>query len=278
MSEQASESEVLAQVLTELKLLRRQVAEQQKEIARLKSSVPPQIIPPPEPLTTRRRMLGRLAGVMLAGVAVVGSGALAGTAQANVVAGSNPGAYILPKGAAITGFLPGYRYGLVASSDANFDQGNLIDSDTGVSGVSTTSRGVGVFGLNTNAGIGVLGYNTDNLGIGVYGYVNTGLGIGVYGFSDSAAGLGVSGANLNGTAIYGDSGYSFGVHGRSYGGVGVLAESSVGVPLKVYPGLEPTVGTRSYGDIYVDATGKIYIWADGASPVSPGWRQLQFAT
>lgn len=278
MSNQAASSEMLAQVLSELKMLRQQVAVQQKEIAALKAVVKSPANSPHASSTSRRQMLKKLAGALLTGVAAAGAIATQ-PAQARIISGSNPGAYILRGGITPTGSLPPFNYGLIASSDAPLDLGNVLPGDTGVSGINSSFQGTGVYGFcEGDLSYGVLGYNISSTGIGVYGYVTSGLGIGVYGYSEVASGLAVSGGNQFGTAIYGDSGYSYGVHGRSAAGAGLVAESTTGVPFHIVPGSQPSDGNRDYGDIYVDASGNIFAWAAGASPTSPGWRQLQFAT
>jgi hypothetical protein len=278
MSKPTASSEMLAQVLAELKMLRQQVATQQKEIAALKATVNSSSNKPGSPSTSRRQMLKRLGAALLTGVATAGVVATQ-PAQARVISGSNPGAYILRGGASQIGSLPSFNYGLIASSDATLDLGNVLPGDVGVTGICSSPQGTGVYGFcDGDLSYGVLGYNISSTGIGVYGYVTSGLGIGVYGYSEVASGLAVSGGNQFGTAIYGDSGYSYGVHGRSAAGAGLVAESTTGVPFHIVPGSAPSDGTRSYGDIYVDASGNIFAWADGASPTSPGWRQLHFAT
>jgi hypothetical protein len=278
MSDHATSSEMLAQALAELKMLRQQVAAQQKEIAALKAAVNAPSNSPADSSTTRRRMLKKLGAALLTGMVVTGATA-SPPAQARVISGANPGAYVMPGGVNITGSLPAYRYGLIASSDITLDLGDVLPSDTGVTGICTSPPGAGVYGFcDSDLSYGVLGYNISSTGTGVYGYTNGALGIGVYGYSAVPTGLAVSGGNQFGTAIYGDSGYSYGVHGRSAAGAGLVAESTTGVPFHIVPGSEPSDGTRHYGDIYVDTSGNIFIWADGASPISPGWRQLQFAT
>ena len=96
--------------------------------------------------------------------------------------------------------------GLTEAGVAGFGSQDGVSSGSGVSGVGGTPDGVGVAGLGNGTGAGVFGSSN-------------GTGVGVFGLGGASS-----------TGVQGQSGTGAGVSGRAVdaGGVGVLAESSVG--------------------------------------------------
>jgi hypothetical protein len=148
--------------------------------------------------TNRRSVLRKLAGGLLAGLAVGGVAVvIPQPVEAKFVGASNAGAVIIPHGSTATGSMGANRkYGLVANSDDSTDLSNEFYFANG--------DRIGVYGIATNAtddppgafaGIGVYGIGTQ----GIFGY-SPGF-TGVNGFGDT--GVGASG---NTTGILGIGG------------------------------------------------------------------------
>lgn len=181
--------------------------------------------------TTRRTALRRLAGGMLAGLALAGGAALPESAEAKLVVnvpgqGGRIGAVITADGTnqIINNFPVGttYKYGLVVlSGTGSYDlsvAANVIPFTTGVFAVGDLSGySSGVYGRGT---YGVYGKGT----YGVYGEAIPGSTYGVYGSSsgsDSTGVLGVGYYGVQGNGIYGVYGY-----GSGTGGTGVYGTSN----------------------------------------------------
>ncbi len=239
---------------------RRIAAEQQEKIARLEgppTSPSPVRAAPSVRTTSRRRMLGKMAAALVAGVAVNASlaGQPARARLLDITPGDGKvGAFAVPPGSAIpTGTPPSIyngRYGLVGSDgyDPTFDLTRLPSFGAGVYG---NGRTYGVYG-NSN-GYGVYGNGIDT---GVYG---EGIGTGVYGNGDTN---GVYGNGLlNGIYGYGDTGAfgtgsNIGVKGIG-GFIGVYAENSQSPdilnPRKAFLAT-PALAGDFYGDVHVNGT------------------------
>jgi hypothetical protein len=221
---------------------------------------------------SRRRMLRRLAGGMLAGLAVgTVAAAVPESAQARLVidptapdSSRRVGAVVVPPGTAIPSGVPsgtaGVKYGLVATdgSDSTFDLTKLPGASIGVYSNGYT---MGVYGFSSNTGV----YGQGSI-YGVHGFSSN---TGVYG---QGSNIGVEGQSSN-TGVYG-SGIVSGVYGNSTGGVGVKADSGTGVPFRIVSGAQPTSLGRVYGDMYVDANGNLFIWANYNAVI--GWHKVSF--
>jgi hypothetical protein len=95
----------------------------------------------------------------------------------------------------------------------------------GVEGLSASSSGIGVEGVNSSGGFGVLGQSSS--GNGVYGQSSNGNGM----TGQSASGYGVVGASGSGSGVFGTSNSGYGVYGLSDGSAsGVEGESDGGGP------------------------------------------------
>jgi hypothetical protein len=185
--------------------------------------------------TTRRKLLKRLAGGILAGLAVTGiTASLPGQAEAKFVASGGAGAVVMPTGGTVTGNLPvGTVFGLYATTDASVDLGDFQN------GISVKA---GVFG------------NATTSGANVYGVIGHGGNYGVYGNGDY---YGVYGEGYVG--VYG-SGSNYGVQAYSSGGTALNVTTSSGVPLHISPGSQPAMPASTKGDIYIDTDGDMYIF------------------
>lgn len=196
-----------------------QMAELRAELASLKA--PAQALPQPAPpaqdkppvSTTRRKLLRRLAGGLLAGLAVGGIGAsLPQQAEAKFVAAKGWGAIVVPPGGTLTGTVPsGTVYGLYATTDLDTDISTYTtNSKIGVIGlINTAASGstyYGVFGQAFNYGV----YGNSPDGIGVYGNSKT---TGVYGKATAGTSYGVIG-NAIYTGVRGEGG-TYGVTGTA---------------------------------------------------------------
>jgi len=108
-------------------------------------------------------------------------------------------------------------------------------SASGVSGVSESGGGFGIFGLNESAsgmGVGVRGISSSPEGFGVYG---TGDAVGVYGYSGSSCGVKGESSSSLGIGIYGVSSgsYGTGVWGKGEDdGVRGISSSSYGAGVR----------------------------------------------
>lgn len=237
-SQSNTNNQLLIQLLIEIGNLREVVNTQQTKInqleAQLTNAVVAEAVPPAKINTTlpnlnRRRLLKGLAASLALGagttVAVV-SGEKA--AQAKLIASPIPaiGALVTPRGTGeltYTGALldPNNTYGMVGVSDTTaFDLAKLPEV----------------------ASCGVFGYSSN--GAGVYGKAGDGWGIKGEG---SNTGFGVSG-----TAV----GNGVGIISGSDTGIGILAQSGVGVPLKIAPSEEgvPVLPPGDTGSFYVNPT------------------------
>lgn len=242
-------SEQPQDLTTTMQEMMAQMARMQAELDSLKARA--QVLPQPAPQTkpqvstTRRKMLGRLAGA-LGTVVAVGAGAalLPQNVEARFVAAKGWGAIVVPPGGTITGNTPsGTVYGLYATSDATTNIGSYLQNYK-----------IGVVGLNTSSASGSKYYGVygEAYDVGVYGKSSsTGVtGEGYRGIIGLGAGVGVTG-----------EGNSWGVYGYSSNGVGIYAVSGIGAtPFSIAPGSQPSVGIRNRGDIYVDNYGNMHIY------------------
>ncbi len=256
-------TDTVAQLTAQVAAMQAELSGQRQEIARLNGKLPV-IEPATQPTATldpavatltanpsRRRMLRRLAGGMLAGLAV-GSVAtsLPPPVEAKFVAAKGFGAIVMPPGSTITGTVPaGTVYGLYATADATSDlTGYGANTKVGVMGLLTSTESgstyYGVFGQAKN-----------------YGVYGQGSSYGVYGKGDTfgVAGAGYYGVHGTGTTywVYGYG--TTGVYGHSFNGVGVKADSGPGVPFRIVSGNPPTSPGRVKGDMYVDTSGNLHI-------------------
>jgi hypothetical protein len=200
--------------------------------------------------TTRRRMLRRLAGGILAGLAVGGAVGVPEGAEAKLVV--NPlatsgrvGAIILSNGSSVSGSLPGAgTFGLIASSSGpSLDLSQLGSESCGVMGLSYTGNGVtgkstnngasGVYGENTSGGFGVAGrsnYNASSTGVlgestlgkAISAVSSSGYGV----YADSPSGTAVAGYSSSGSGIYGSSTGGIAASGNSVNNYGVYGSST----------------------------------------------------
>ncbi len=205
-----------------------------------------------KPNTSRRRILRRLAGGMLAGLAV-GTVAAMGpeNAQARMLVDPRAsdssrriGAIVVPPGASNpTGIPTGaatVKYGLVATDgSANpFNLASLPGFSTGVYGTSgfygvVGSGFYGVVGSGTGTySIGVKGIGTGaDSTTGVYGEGSTGVegsgtDYGVYGTGTVSGSTGVKGSGT-GTGSTGVSGYGNGTGSTGVSGIGIIGVKAV---------------------------------------------------
>jgi hypothetical protein len=173
--------------------------------------------------TNRRTVLRKLAGGLLAGLAV-GSVAVAmpDLAQAKFVAAGGAGAIVMPPGGTTGGSLsPTGSYGLIASSSTSL---NLAGIGAGYK--------IGVYGSSSAAGTNVYGVYGQGGDTGVYGQ---GTSTGVAG---AGATYGVSGFSTNGYAVY----------GHSINSNGLRAESDNNIALFAYcPNGEAIIGSSPNG-------------------------------
>lgn len=208
---------------------------QQAKVVNRPQPEPESVEQPTPPLvsTTRRRTLRRLAGGLVAGLAV-GSVAAARPqqAQAKFVAAGGAGAIVMPSGATLSGSPSnGNTYGLVGTPDSTLAMSSLSSvTKAGVVGITaaTTSFSYGVFGSGV---VGIFGTgntavtgNSGVNGLGYYGVVGNGTQNGVRGIS--IKGIGVYGSSSNSTGIEGNSTAGTGVYGNSTEGAGVFGSST----------------------------------------------------
>lgn len=251
--------DTVQQLVSQVELLTQQVKAQQETINRQQalitslqnaSSTHSVAASAKAATTSRRKLLKGLAAGMLVGLAGTAAAIAAspGTAEAKVFSNphSNIGAIILPPGAHVNpaSAVPTNYYGLLATNSSQLNFEIFPNSDIAIG--ASCDRGYGVVGTATGNGISA-----------------------IYGFSNSDGGNGVSGISGGFRAA--------GVYGFSSLNIGVYAMSATGSPLHLEPGAAPSTGTRGIGDMYVDTTGKLYIWATTAAN-TVGWRQVQFAT
>ncbi len=238
-----NESIVLDQILTELIVLRQQVAAQQAEIVRLKLRSLSQS-------TTTSRRLSRK---KLDNCNDLSQHQTVPTKPSNPFE-DRVGAIISPTNSQYSGQLPDWPgiYGLIASPD-NLDLSLLKRTRVAVSGIA--ADGIGLYGFSESLS------DTDDYSPN----------IGVNGVSEK--GTGVQGCSEIGDGVCGSSTSGIGVAGSSTAGVGLSGLSLGGVPLH----LEPAAPVKEYnpaqGDIYVEATGngKLYMFTE------QGWRSISFS-
>lgn len=237
------------------------------------------------PTTSRRRMLGKLAVALVAGVGV--NGVLSGGAEAKLII--NPtdqagriGAIIMRNGGSgtIIGALPDiFTFGLVATNSQSLDLSQVGSGDSGVVGLSSGGNGVtgqsanagasGVYGVNSAGGFGVAGRsNLNGNGIGVLGEAALGNGvvgggfIGVVGTGTGYGSTGVSGIGI------GTGNSSTGVSGTGF--TGVFGSGNTGVSGTGFTGVSGT-GTNGNNSTGVSGLGYganstgVYGFANGAN-------------
>jgi hypothetical protein len=163
--------------------------------------------------TNRRTALRRLAGGILAGLAVSSvTVAMPDLAQARFVASGGAGAIVMPPGGTTGGSLSATgSYGLIASSSTNL---NLAGIGAGYK--------IGVYGSSSATGTNVYGVYGQGGDTGVYGQ---GTSTGVAG---AGATYGVSGFSTNGYALYGHSINSNGLRAESDNNNAIFAYSANG--------------------------------------------------
>lgn len=126
--------------------------------------------------TTRRKVLRRLAGGLLTGLAVGSvAAAMPETVEASFVRSGGAGAIVMRPGGTVTGSLPATTfYGLIATPDSTLNIGAYSAGYTaGVLGTNAgTTNSFGLFGQSADTG--VYGSGTK---IGIRGNSNTGCGI-----------------------------------------------------------------------------------------------------
>jgi hypothetical protein len=184
MSDQAL-SHKLELMMARMAAMQAEINTQRHEISRLNSSLrlsaaeAPVDATPANPNPTRRRMLRRLAGGMLAGLAIGGAAAaIPENAQARLVADPTSidnsrrvGAIIVPPGTDTLGGIPAggptVKYGLVATDGYNstFKLSNLPGVSAGVFG----NGYIGVFGDGVDSGVYGIGFTNGVYGDGYYG-------------------------------------------------------------------------------------------------------------
>lgn len=171
---------------------------------------------------------------------------------------------------------------------------DLPRSKTGVQGYANQDgASVGVLGKSPT-GNGVVGFSANPAASGVWGD-NTGGGFGVAGSTGggpgkaavwgdnhgSTGGVGVRGSSREGTAVYGYSGHlsvplapaHIGVYGRSDDGRGGVFSGTV-AQLRLVPSTattHPTAG--AVGDLFVDASGRLWFCTATGSPAV--WKRVQ---
>jgi len=191
---------------------------------------------------SRRSMLRRLAGGLLAGLAVTSVAAIVPEqAEAKLIINPNAqagriGALILRNGGSgtISGALPNvYTFGLIATNAQSLDLTQIGSGDSGVVGLSPAGNGVtgksssfgasGVYGENSSGGFGVAGRsNLDSNSTGVLGESTSGKGVSAL----SSTGYGVYGSSTSGTAVAGYSQTGTGTYGNSVDGMAVSGNST----------------------------------------------------
>lgn len=221
-----------------------EMAAMRAELAELKGRANTLIQPQPQPnqpvkqkvSTTRRNTLRRLGLALLGGAATATVlGSASSTVQAKVTAHPQGGLANMA--------------GMLVVPPGSVDPGGTAPSNSYYGLIAT--------GDNPNT------FNLSSLPVGNTGVFGQGNSYGVYGKS---AIRGVYGDG-NSYGVYGTS-TLYGVFGNSYSGNGLFAFSSIGAPLSINSGNEPTGGTRSQGDMYVDSSGNLHIY-NGS-----GWRTV----
>ncbi len=202
--------------------------------------------------TGRRQMLRRLAGGMVAGLAVGTVAAVVPeNAQARMIvdpvasdSSRRIGAIVVPTGTARPTGIPNgaatVKYGLVATdgSVSPFDLASLPGDSTGVYGSGDNTgvygSGTGVFstGVYGSGLYGVQGTGIGSASTGVYGSGNTGVyGNGTYGVYGNGSNSGVQGTGTNSNGVKG-TGTTYGVYGTGTGTgttYGVYGDGDIGV-------------------------------------------------
>ncbi|HEX2909656.1 MAG TPA: hypothetical protein VH186_02535 [Chloroflexia bacterium] len=245
MSEQSQEQDLsstvqelmaqLIQVKAELDRLKAHSQALPQSVAQSKAKV--------EVSTTRRNLLRRLAGGLVAGLAVGGIGAsLPQPAEAKL--SSNPtgnglsgrvGMLVMPPGASVSGTMGGgstNKVGLLVSGDTSFNVNAIAptvnsaiiayDNNNGSTIVGLSQTGIAIYG-QTDSNYAVRGVSTSSYG--VYGTTSntsntsSSATAGVLGTSTGNYDAGVKGTNDN---------LGYGVYGKCDGGNGVLGTSDNG--------------------------------------------------
>lgn len=213
-----------------------------------------QPVQPPQPTvsTTRRSALRKLAGGLLAGLAVGGVAAvIPQPAEAKFVGASNAGAVIIPRGSTSTGSMSANRqYGMVATSD------DSIDLSSGF--YFANGDRIGVYGISTNDADNSDPNNPIFGGIAVYGIGTQG----IFGYSPGATGVN----GFGGTTGTGGSSGTTGVLGigGKYGGVmqtdnastTVFSQTNTGIGLVVNAG-----STASFSNVQNNQNLGLYVEA-----------------
>jgi hypothetical protein len=301
-------SDKVEQLLAQMSATQAQMAAMQAELDQFKTPLQPQpqpvvtmlnnavsVIEASEakaaPNSTRRRMLRRLAGGMLAGIAV-GTVAVAvpESAEAKIIGRTGRvGAVILGSGDSITGDLPGgtyYNYGLVALNGTGPSPFDLAASPylfAANTAIYARSSGTGVYasgqrtGVSGSGSIGVYGSGDYGVqGSGYTGVVGSGIGDGSTGVEGSGSNSGVRGSGLGADSIgvigkgtqtgVSGSGTIYGVYGFCTGtnSTGVVGSSGT------YTGVTGKGDTGVFGDgTGSDSTGVLgigtYTGVDGRS-------------
>jgi hypothetical protein len=246
-----SEQEQQHDLTSTMQELMAQMAQMKAELdslkARSQSLTPPLSQPKGEVSTSRRKLLRRLAGGMLAGLAMGSvAAAVPEQAQAGFVRSGGAGAILMRPGGTLTGSLPATTfYGLIATPDTTLNLGAFSAGYTaGMLGINagTSSSSFGVFGQggytgvygtsSVSSGRGVSGLATNSFASGVYGNANStsSFGYGVYGLANGDFCDGVDGhaSGAFGYGVYGTSSGSFGAAGYFQGSVTVTGALSKG--------------------------------------------------
>jgi hypothetical protein len=202
-------------------------------------SQPEQPVQPAKPgvSTTRRKVLRRLAGGLLAGAGIIGAAAtLPGDAEAKFYAKvGRVGAVIVPDGDAAVNDLyntgnPPIKYGLVAlSGTGNYDLSNSINIRFSNTAIFAVSNDTGIYAKGGQNG--VIGFGSK--GVAGYGDPNFSSSVGVFGQGPLYGVQGTySSSSIYATGVQGEASYGTGVNGISTHGVGVLGTSTT------YPGVQ----------------------------------------
>jgi hypothetical protein len=283
MSEQEQDLTLTIQEL----MAQMRVMQEELDSLKARAQVLPQptIQSKPQVSTTRRKLLRRLAGGLVAGLAIGSIGAsLPQTAEAKMVA--NPagpgltgrvGMLAMPPGSTVSGTLAGgsTKAGLLVGGDNPFDVSKFTPtvnaailaytSGNGSAIVGQTQTGTAVYG-QSDSNYGVVGQSTS--GIGTYGQSTSNYGVqgsstnnhGIYGKSSGNVNYGVYGENTNYAGVYG-LGAAIGVKGKATT-YGVSGESDyigvygIGTTYGIY-GTSTASGSQAgyfEGNVFVSGT------------------------
>lgn len=267
----------LTQVMQELMIKMARMEMELKDLKQRATALPksePEQLTKSVRSTTRRKALRRLAGGLLAGVAVMGvATTLPEQAEAKIIA--NPtsqnnriGAIITAQGDSASGSLynpnpfpvpgdnPPFKYGLVVLSATGpynlSSSSNVRNDDTAIFAVGA---GTGIYARGNSGVIGV-----GNLGVSGFGSVNQNS-IGVYGQGPLYAVQGFNGVGGAGTSGVRGEGNNIGVWGYcNGGGAGLYGSQNNGFAAAVLDGdllIHPSIPfsgsgiTPSAGNLYV---------------------------